>query len=65
MIKQSIIIKKKMSIGEAKDIENSLANTEEFRANNEDIMNALVELGDLFAAQDDALVELAELIAEG
>lgn len=27
-----------------------------------DLMNALVELGELFAEQDDALVELAELI---
>lgn len=31
----------------------------------DDIMNAIVELGELFAEQDDALVELAELIAEG
>lgn len=28
----------------------------------EDLMNALVELGELFAEQDDALVELAELL---
>ena len=30
----------------------------------EDVMNALVELGELFAEQDDALVELAELLEE-
>ena len=30
----------------------------------EDLMNAIVELGELFAEQDDALVELAELIGE-
>lgn len=30
----------------------------------DDLMNALVELGELFAEQDDALVELAELIEE-
>lgn len=30
----------------------------------EDLMNALVELGELFAEQDDALVELAELLVE-
>lgn len=30
----------------------------------EDIMDALVELGDMIAEQDDALVELAEIISE-
>lgn len=30
----------------------------------EDIMAALVELGDMIAAQDDAIVELADLIGE-
>jgi len=30
----------------------------------EDIMAALVELGDMIAAQDDAIVELAGLIGE-
>lgn len=30
----------------------------------EDLSNAVAELGELFAAQDDAIVELAELIAE-
>ena len=32
--------------------------------NIEDLTNALLELGELFAEQDDALVELAELIEE-
>ena len=31
----------------------------------EDLTAAVLELGELFAAQDDALVELAELIEEG
>lgn len=65
MIEPSIIIKKKMELGEAKDMENALANEEYHRVNIDDIMNALVELGELFSEQDDALVELAELIAEG
>ena len=63
MIEPSIIIKKKMELGEAKDMENALANEEYHRVNIDDMMNALVELGELFAEQDDALVELAALIA--
>ena len=35
------------------------------RQRNDDAEAALVELADLFAAQDDAIVELAELIEEG
>lgn len=31
----------------------------------EDIMNALIELGEMASEQDDAIVELAELIEEG
>ena len=32
--------------------------------NVEDIMTAIVELGDIIAAQDDAIVELAKIISE-
>ena len=32
--------------------------------NAEDIMTAIVELGDIIAAQDDAIVELAKIISE-
>ena len=38
--------------------------TNENAINIEDIMSALVEVGEIVAAQDDALVELAELIEE-
>ena len=31
----------------------------------EDMMNALIELGEMASEQDDAVVELAELIEEG
>ena len=31
----------------------------------DDIMNALIELGEMASEQDDAIVELAELIEEG
>ena len=31
----------------------------------EDLMNALIELGEMASEQDDAIVELAELIEEG
>lgn len=61
-----IPIKRKV-ISEAmqKKIEVAFAKSNTNEANAEDIMSALVELGELFAAQDDALVEIAEIIAEG
>ena len=37
----------------------------EERKRNDDIEAALVELAELAAAQDDALVEIAEIISEG
>lgn len=43
------------------NIQRTLANAE----NIEDVLNALAELGELFAEQEDALVELAELIEGG
>lgn len=46
------------------DVEKALADADQNAANTEDIMTALVEIGDMLAAQDDALVELAEIIAE-
>ena len=54
-----------MSPAEKAALENAAANGEANAASIEDVMNAIVELGDLFAAQDDALVELASLIEEG
>lgn len=46
-------------------MENAEAKAETNGLNIEDIMSALVELGELFAAQDDALVEIAEIVAGG
>lgn len=38
---------------------------EEERQKNDDLEDAVVELGELFGEQDDALVELAGMIEEG
>lgn len=46
------------------DIENAAAGAEQNAINLEDVMGALVELGEIVAEQDDALVELAEIISE-
>lgn len=37
----------------------------EERQNRLDLEDAVMELGELFAEQDDALVELAEIVTEG
>lgn len=37
----------------------------ETQLSNDDIANALIELAELIATQDDALVEIAEMMAEG
>lgn len=54
-----------MNAADMAKLENAVAKSETNELNIEDITNAIVELGDLFAAQDDAIVELAEIIAEG
>ena len=41
------------------------AQLNEERQNRLDLEDAVMELGELFAEQDDALVELAEIITEG
>lgn len=46
------------------DARNAIADSAQNNADMGDVMNALVELGELFAEQDDALVELAEIISE-
>lgn len=46
-------------------LENAAAAAEQNTVNIEDITSALVELGELFAEQDDALVELAGMMEEG
>lgn len=60
----ALIKKKKLDLGILADIENANAGTVANSVDINDIMTAIVELGDLIAAQDDALVELAELIEE-
>lgn len=62
--KMALIKKKKLDLGILADIENANAGTATNTVDINDIMTAIVELGDLIAAQDDALVELAELIEE-
>ena len=62
--KMALIKKKKLDLGTLADIENANAGTVANSVDINDIMTAIVELGDLIAAQDDALVELAELIEE-
>lgn len=57
-----LIRKSGMTPKEKTDLENASAKAEQATANDEDIMAALVELGELFAEQDDALVELAGMI---
>lgn len=41
------------------------AQLNEERQNRIDLEDAVMELGELFAEQDDALVELAEIVVEG
>lgn len=60
----ALIKKKKLDLGILADIENANAGTVTNSVDINDIMTAIVEVGDLIAAQDDALVELAELIEE-
>ena len=58
----SLIKRKKMALDLMADIENAVAGAEKNAVDIEDVMTALVELGDMMAAQDDAIVELAEII---
>lgn len=59
-----LVKRKKIDLPTLADIENAVAGAEQNAVNIEDIMSALVEVGEIVAAQDDALVELAELIEE-
>jgi len=49
----SIITKRKMDIGEAKDVENAIAGFEKTNIDIEDIVNAVLELGELIAEQEE------------
>lgn len=59
-----IFINRNLSPKDRAKLDNAVGLSKTNAQNDEDIMAALVELGELFAAQDDALVELAELITE-
>lgn len=58
----STIKQNSMTPAERAAYDNTVAGVNLNGLNINDLMNALVELGELFAEQDDALVELAELI---
>lgn len=57
--------RKRLELPDSAALENAMAQTVANTQKGADIENALVELAELFAAQDDALVELAGLIEEG
>jgi hypothetical protein len=54
-----------MDLSERAALENAVAQTAANAEKGVDIESALVELAELFAAQDDALVELAGIIEGG
>jgi len=60
----SLLKRKTANLALLADVEKALADADQNAINVEDVTAALVELGDMLAAQDDALVELAEIIAE-
>ena len=57
--------RKRLELPDRAALENAMAQTVANTQKGEDIEAALVELAELFAAQDDALVELAGIIEEG
>jgi len=61
----SVYVKNRLNLNDKATLENAFAGSQQNALSIEDVMNAIVELGDLFAEQDDALVELASLIEEG
>ncbi len=60
-----VYVKNRMNLNDRATLENAFAGSAQNALNIDDVMNAIVELGELFAEQDDALVELASLIEEG
>ena len=59
-----IEVNKGLKPAERAELDNAAAGAVTNGAGIEDLMNAIVELGELFAEQDDALVELAGMIGE-
>lgn len=60
----SLVTKKKLDLHLLADIEHAATGVDQNAINIEDITVAMLELGELLAEQDDAIVELADLIAE-
>ena len=58
----ALVKRKELALSTIADIESAAAGAEQNAVDINDVMTALVELGDMMAAQDDALVELAEII---
>lgn len=59
-----LLKRKKIDLPTLADIENATAKSEANSLSIDDVMSALAELGELFAEQDDAIVELAGLIED-
>ncbi len=59
-----LLKRKKIDLPTLADIENATAKSEANSSSIDDVMSALAELGELFAEQDDAIVELAGLIED-
>ena len=59
-----LIKKKLMSLSQKAQLEHALANSIANKDNIEDVTEAILELGEMIAAQDDAIVELAGMITE-
>ena len=55
-----LLKRKKIDLSTLADIENAVAGTEQNAVSIDDIMTALVEVGEIVAEQDDAITRLAE-----
>lgn len=55
-----LVKRKKIDLSTVADIENAVAGTEQNAVSIDDIMTALVEVGEIVAEQDDAIAKLAE-----
>lgn len=58
----ALLKRKKLDLQTLADIEQAVAKAASNSADIEDVMTAIVELGELFAEQDDAIIELAGMI---
>lgn len=65
MLDFNVYLKNRMNLNEKAKLENAFAGAMENAECLNDLVNAFVELGELFQEQDDALVELAGIIEGG